>query len=135
MESSTFILSETNSAFALNVAVILAIAAVAYTDYLVDTHINLGYLYLLPLALSGLIHRLKVSMGLIAICTVLHDWFGPYEHGGWEILVRNILLIASFSTVVVGLNRLNKQRVWCSAFSRTPSSPQNRYTSNGAMSW
>ena len=42
----------------LNVVVVLAIVAVAYTDWIVVANISLGYLYVLPLALSALVNPL-----------------------------------------------------------------------------
>jgi len=60
---------------ALLVVVLAAVAAVAYADSLVDT-ISLGYLYILPLALSALVHRLRITIMLIrsaCFCTIGWD--------------------------------------------------------------
>src|ERR1700760_4023398 len=61
----------------LNVIVLLAIAAVAYTDWIVVANISLGYLYVFPIALSGLVNRLPLTIVLGVLCTVLQDIFGP----------------------------------------------------------
>lgn len=61
--------------------VIGSIAAVGYADYVV-TSISLGYLYVLPLALSGFVFRLPTSLALVLCCFVLQDWFGPFAHSG-----------------------------------------------------
>lgn len=61
----------------LNFVVLLAIAAVAYTDWVVVANISLGYLYVLPLALSALINPLLLTVPLAAVCTLLQDIFGP----------------------------------------------------------
>ncbi len=89
-----------------------AIAAVAYADSIVDT-ISLGYLYFLPLVLSAFVHRLRITIMLIPLCVILHDWLGPYEHAGWPLLVRNLLTLTGFSTVVWAVHRLvvHRQRL------------------------
>ena len=48
----------------LNFVVFLAIAAVAYTDFIVVPNISLGYLYMLPIALSALINPLALTIAL-----------------------------------------------------------------------
>ena len=59
----------------LNFVVFLAIAAVAYTDWIVVPNISLGYLYVLPIALSALINPLPFTIALAVVCTVLQDIF------------------------------------------------------------
>ena len=55
-------------------ALILAsIAAVAYADFIVST-VSLGYLYILPLGISAMFLRTRISY---AVCVFLHDFFGP----------------------------------------------------------
>jgi serine phosphatase RsbU (regulator of sigma subunit) len=93
----------------LTLAVLAAIAVVAYTDWVVIS-VSLGYLYLLPLSLSAVVHRLRTSLLLVAVCVVLHDWFGPFEHAGWQHIVRNLLSAVGFATVVILVNRLAGQR-------------------------
>ncbi|HTY63928.1 MAG TPA: PP2C family protein-serine/threonine phosphatase [Acidobacteriota bacterium] len=90
-------------------AALLGIAGVAYADYLVVS-ISLGYLYVLPLSLSALTQRLRVTLILVAICVVLHDLLGPYEHAGWPILYRNVLTTTGFTTVAVLVSKLAGQR-------------------------
>ena len=55
----------------LNFVVFLAIAAVAYTDWMVVPNISLGYLYVLPIALSALINPLPLTIGLAVGSTFL----------------------------------------------------------------
>lgn len=57
--------------------VFLAIAVVAYTDWIVVANISLGYLYVLPLALGALVCPVYLTLALAAICTFLADIFGP----------------------------------------------------------
>ncbi len=90
-------------------AVLAGIAAVAYADFLVVS-ISLGYLYVLPLSLSGLTQRLRVTLALAAICVFLHDLLGPYEHAGWPILYRTALAAIGFTTVAVLVSKLAEQR-------------------------
>ena len=59
----------------LNFIVFLAIAAVAYTDWIVVPNISLGYLYVLPIALSALINPLALTITLAVGSTVLADLF------------------------------------------------------------
>ena len=61
----------------LNFVVFLAMAAVAYTDSVVVSNISLGYLYVLPIALSAFINPLWVTVALAVASTVLQDVFGP----------------------------------------------------------
>ncbi|HEX4488053.1 MAG TPA: hypothetical protein VH088_17375, partial [Terriglobales bacterium] len=61
----------------LNAVVVLAVAAVGYTDWRVVANVSLGYLYVLPIALSGLINPLPFTAALAVICMVLQDIFGP----------------------------------------------------------
>jgi hypothetical protein len=93
----------------LSLLVLIGVAAVAYADHSVGT-ISLGYLYFLPLALSGLIHRLRTSLPLAFLCVLLTDWFGPYEYSGWQHTVRNFLASVGFTTVVVFVNQLSRRR-------------------------
>jgi serine phosphatase RsbU (regulator of sigma subunit) len=89
--------------------VIGSIAAVGYADYVV-TSISLGYLYVLPLALSGFVFRLPTSLALMLCCFVLQDWFGPFAHSGWQHMVRNLFTLFAFVTVVLVVDRLVRQR-------------------------
>ncbi len=93
----------------LSLLVLVGVAAVAYADHSVVT-VSLGYLYFLPLALSSLIHRVRTSLLLAFICVFLTDWFGPYEHSGWQPIVRNFLALVGFTTVVIFVNHLSRRR-------------------------
>ena len=93
----------------LNLTVFVAIAIVAYTDYVVVT-ISLGYLYLLPLSLSAVVHRRRTTLLLVAVCVLVHDWFGPFEHTGTMHVVRNVLTGVAFTVVVLLISSLVGQR-------------------------
>src|SRR6185437_17075299 len=55
---------ENRTAGLLNVVVVLATAAVAYTDWFVVANVSLGYLYVLPIALSALVDPPAFTIGL-----------------------------------------------------------------------
>ena len=93
----------------LSLTVFLGLAVVAWSDHVVET-ISLGYLYLLPLALSALVHPLPVSLGLALLCVGLHDWFGPFGHGEWHHYIWSIGAGAGFVTEVLVVTWLGKQR-------------------------
>ena len=57
----------------LNFVVLLAMASVAYTDWVVVPNVSLGYLYVLPIALSAFINPLWVTVALSVASTVLHQ--------------------------------------------------------------
>ena len=90
-------------------AALSGIAGVAYADFLVVS-ISLGYLYVLPLSLSALTQRLRVTLILVAVCVLLHDLLGPYEHVGWPIFYRTLLTTTGFTTAAVLVSKLAAQR-------------------------
>ncbi|HEV2709006.1 MAG TPA: PP2C family protein-serine/threonine phosphatase [Edaphobacter sp.] len=94
----------------LNVVVILAIAAVAYTDWIVVANVSLGYLYVLPIALSALVNPLSFTLGAAALCTLLADIFGPTGDSPHIRIVRAIITLAGFSIVGFLVTLIGKQR-------------------------
>jgi serine phosphatase RsbU (regulator of sigma subunit) len=84
----------------LNFVVLLAIAAVAYTDWVVIANISLGYLYVLPLALSALVNPLWLTISLAAVCTFLQDIFGPPSDTASLRISHNSVMLGVF--VVTG---------------------------------
>lgn len=93
----------------MSLAVFAGIAAVAYADRAVVT-ISLGYLYILPLALSAMVHKLRTSLSLAAFCVLLHDVLGPFTEVGWMKAGRNLLTLVGFVAVVLFVNRLGAAR-------------------------
>ncbi len=61
----------------LNLIVVLAVGAVAYTDKVIVEDDSLGYLYLLPIALSALVNRVPVTIALSLLCAFLQELYGP----------------------------------------------------------
>jgi sigma-B regulation protein RsbU (phosphoserine phosphatase) len=86
-----------------------SIAAVAYADFIV-TSISLGYLYILPLGISAMFLRSRISYGLIAVCVFFHDLFGvPYPSLEARI-THNLTALVGFTFVVYVIQRYVKQR-------------------------
>lgn len=100
---------ENRTAGMLNIVVVLAIAAVAYTDWIVVSNISLGYLYVLPIALSALINPQSFTIALIILCTFLQDVFAPAETMQVRV-VRGIISLAGFLIVGFVVTRIAKQR-------------------------
>jgi serine phosphatase RsbU (regulator of sigma subunit) len=93
----------------LNVIVILATAAVAYTDWRVVANISMGYLYVLPIALCALVNPFPVTISLAVLCTVLEELFGPAPDIGLRVY-RILLGFAGFLIVGFFVTRIARQR-------------------------
>jgi serine phosphatase RsbU (regulator of sigma subunit) len=94
----------------LNAVVALAVAAVAYTDWIVVANVSLGYLYVLPIALSGLINPLPFTIALSAVCMVLQDIFGPAPESLRLRIMHNIVGLAGFLVVAFLVTLIARQR-------------------------
>ena len=94
----------------LNAVLALAMAAVAYTDWRVVDNVSLGYLYVLPISLSGLINPLPFTVALAVVCTVLTDIFGPAAESLHLRVVHNIIGLAGFLIVGFLVTLIAKQR-------------------------
>ena len=95
----------------LNFVVLLAVAAVAYTDWIVIPIVSLGYLYVLPIALSALVNRPPITIGLIAVCTVLQDvFFGSQPETLQVRIFRNAITLAGFFLVGFLVTLIARQR-------------------------
>ncbi len=90
--------------------VILSVAAIAYADYQEGKSSSIGYLYLIPLSYSVLIHRLRTTLLLLVICLFLRDWFGPIELSPWLLILRDFILAGIFLGVVWILRKLGSYR-------------------------
>ena len=95
----------------LNFVVFLAVAAVAYTDWIVIPNVSLGYLYVLPIALSALVNRPPITIGLVAVCTVLQDvFFGTQPETLKVRIFRNAITLAGFLVVGFLVTLIARQR-------------------------
>ena len=90
--------------------VILSVAAIAYADYQEGKSSSIGYLYLIPLSYSILIHRLRTTLLLLVTCLFLRDWFGPIELSPWLLILRDFILAGIFLAVVWILRKLGGYR-------------------------
>src|SRR5712664_4997550 len=72
---------ERQSTIVLTLVVLAGIGAVGYADKSAAS-LSLAPLYFLPLALSALVHPLRLSLALSIVCLVLHDFVGPIRDLG-----------------------------------------------------
>jgi serine phosphatase RsbU (regulator of sigma subunit) len=93
----------------LNVIVVLATAAVAYTDWKVVINLSMGYLYVLPIALCALVNPFPVTISLAVLCTFLEELFGPAPDIDLRIY-RVILGLTGFLTVGFVVTLIARQR-------------------------
>ena len=102
---------ETRLTGMLNILVFLATAAVAYSDRIVAPDISLGYLYVLPIALSALVNPFPVTLGLIAVCTFLADIFYPQASVSLQVrMVRDAMTLGGFLIVGILVRTIARQR-------------------------
>jgi serine phosphatase RsbU (regulator of sigma subunit) len=94
----------------LNFIVALAIGAVAYTDKIVVEDDSLGYLYVLPIALSALVNRTPITLALIALCAFLQDLFGPPSDTLHVRILRTVITLAGYLIVGFLVTRIATQR-------------------------
>ena len=102
-------INERMSVLVLTVVVVAGISAVAYADKSVAS-VSLAPLYFLPLALSALVHPLRISLALSIVCLVLHDLVDPMRDLGTEHLTRDATTLLGYVFVVAVVNQLGAQR-------------------------
>lgn len=89
--------------------ILASIAAVAYADFIVSS-VSLGYLYILPLGISSMFLRPRISYALIAVCVFFHDLFGPPYPSLQARIAHNFTAVVGFTFVVYVIQRYVKQR-------------------------
>jgi serine phosphatase RsbU (regulator of sigma subunit) len=94
----------------LNVVLASAVAAVAYTDWAVVANLSVGYLYVLPIALSALVNPLPITVALAVLCTFLQEIFGPPPDSLQIRMVHIAIGLASFLIVGFLVTLIAKQR-------------------------
>ena len=104
------LLAENRATGLLNLIIVVAIGAVAYTDKIVVEDDSLGYLYLLPIALSGLVNRLPVTIAIALFCAFLQDLFGPPTDTLHVRVIRNVIILAGYLIVSFFVTRIATQR-------------------------
>jgi serine phosphatase RsbU (regulator of sigma subunit) len=92
--------------------ILLTIAAIAVADAWVGMERSLGPLYLVPLSYSALTHRGWTTFGLLLLCLVLRQLFGPLQDSEdpWFFFMRDLGIAAVFVITVGYLHRLGRQR-------------------------
>jgi sigma-B regulation protein RsbU (phosphoserine phosphatase) len=101
---------KTRTLVMFNLVVVLAIGAVAYTDWEVSADVSLGYLYVLPVALSAMVNLLPVTIGLSVLCTILQDVLGP-DRGSLSLhMAENALSLAGFLVVGFMVSQIARRR-------------------------
>jgi sigma-B regulation protein RsbU (phosphoserine phosphatase) len=93
-----------------NFVVFLAIAAVGYTDWRVVANVSLGYLYILPIALSAQVNPLPVTIVLAVVCTILQEIFGPASDPPHVRVIRGAIALAGFLIVGFLVTLIARQR-------------------------
>ena len=86
--------------------VAVGISLVAYADWRVVTDTSLGYLYFVPLVVAGMTIRRRVwLLFFVATAAALRESFGPFEHSGWPMVSRNVLVPSMYSLVALLVHR------------------------------
>jgi serine phosphatase RsbU (regulator of sigma subunit) len=101
--------NERLSIVVLTSVIAAGIAAVAYADRSV-TSLSLASLYFLPLALSALVHPLRISIALSIVCLVLHDLLSPVRDTGIRHFTGDVATLLGYVFVVIVVNQLGAQR-------------------------
>jgi serine phosphatase RsbU (regulator of sigma subunit) len=109
-DQGQFRTEENRIAGMLNFLVVLCVAAVGYTDWIVVPNVSLGYLYVLPIALSALINALPVTLAAAVGCTILADVFGPIEDTLSVRSIRDGITLAGFFMVAFLVTQVARQR-------------------------
>jgi serine phosphatase RsbU (regulator of sigma subunit) len=94
----------------LNFLIFLSVAAIAYTDWVVAPNITLGFLYVLPIALSGLVNPLPFTLAVAVVCSVLQDVFAPQTDSLAVRAIRDVIILAGFLIVAFLVTRIARQR-------------------------
>ena len=102
-------IDERMSILVLTVVVVAGISAVAYADKSVGSF-SLAPLYFLPLALSALVHPLRVGLALSVVCLGLHDLLGPVRGAGVLPITNDATILLGYIFVVIVVNQLGTQR-------------------------
>src|SRR6202795_5354643 len=89
----------------LTFVVAAGISTVGYADKSISS-ISLAPLYFLPLALSALVHPLRVSLALSIVCLVLHDLVDPMRNLGTQHLTRDATALLGYVFVVAVVSQL-----------------------------
>jgi sigma-B regulation protein RsbU (phosphoserine phosphatase) len=93
----------------LTSVVVAGMTIVAYADASI-TSFSVAPLYFLPLALSALVHPLRVSIAFSIICLGLHDLLSPLREATLQHVTRDVTTLLGYVFVVIVVNHLGTQR-------------------------
>ena len=94
----------------LSLVILAGIVSVAVTDKAVGPSVSVVSLYFLPLALTALIHPLRVGVALSIVCLLMHHIVEPFSNFGLLYLGRDLMTLAGYVFVVIVVNQLGRQR-------------------------
>ena len=109
-QSRRLLLVENRATGLLNLLVVLAIGAVAYTDKVIVEDDSLGYLYVLPIALSALVNRVPVTIALSVLCAFLQELFGPPFDSLHLKVIRTVVSLAGYLAITFLVTTIASQR-------------------------
>ncbi len=102
---------DTKLIYLASAGVAAGILGIAYADAIVEGNISLAFLYLLPLTLSALYHRLGTTLVLAGLCVALRQLLGPFQYFGWHLSGRIIITFGVLAVFIVIVHRMaRKQR-------------------------
>ena len=91
--------------------VAIGIGLVAYTDWRVTDNISVGYLYFFPLVFAGMAIRERGQLALFVVtAAILREWLGPFDHSGWPLVVRSVVVSVTYALVVWFVSHLQARR-------------------------
>ncbi|MGD0446316.1 MAG: PP2C family protein-serine/threonine phosphatase [Edaphobacter sp.] len=94
----------------LNLIVVLSVVAVAYTDKVIVEDDSLGYLYVLPIALSALVNRVPITIALSVLCAFLQEIFGPPLDTIHVRVIRTVISLAGYLVITFLVTKIAQQR-------------------------
>jgi serine phosphatase RsbU (regulator of sigma subunit) len=81
----------------------------AYADNM-GMGVSLGYLYILPLSFSAILLPRRLTYGILVLCIIFHDIFGPPIHHIQGRILHNLAALVGFLFVVLILQWFAAQR-------------------------
>jgi serine phosphatase RsbU (regulator of sigma subunit) len=109
-QSRRLLLVENRATGLLNLLIVLAIGAVAYTDKVIVEDDSLGYLYVLPIALSAMVNRVPVTIALSLLCAFLQEIFGPPFDSLHLKVIRTVVSLAGYLAITFLVTTIATQR-------------------------
>jgi sigma-B regulation protein RsbU (phosphoserine phosphatase) len=109
-QKQRLLIVESRATGLLNFIVVLAVFAVAYTDKVIVEDDSLGYLYLLPIALSALVNRVPVTIALSLLCAFLQELYGPPFDSIHIRVIRTVISLAGYLVITFLVTMIARQR-------------------------